>query len=188
MTARRWIFALLIGGFLVLLATPFLVLKYRVARSAAFCDAVEALPRAELERFASRCDRLLQERGGPDAELQFIKDATILAQFALVGRTPDEIVVEKDHVGIHYFSGNWRYSTSAFWDEEYSPDGDPIRVLKITYGTFGWRILCKRGANKWVERTAAMRLDSDGDGLQTAVIAVASALPAAVAHPCRSAE
>jgi len=32
-----------------------------------------------------------------------------------------------------------------------------------------------------------MRLDFDGDGLQTAVIAVVSALPVAVAHPCRSA-
>lgn len=38
-------------------------------------------------------------------------------------------------------------------------------------------------ANNRVERTAAMRFDLDGDGLQTAVIAVASALPAAVAHP-----
>ena len=44
------------------------------------------------------------------------------------------------------------------------------------------------GANKWVERTAAMRFSFDGDGLQTAVVAVASALPAAVAHPCRSAK
>jgi hypothetical protein len=33
-----------------------------------------------------------------------------------------------------------------------------------------------------------MRLDFDGDGLQTAVIAGVSALPAAVAHPCRYAE
>lgn len=40
--------------------------------------------------------------------------------------------------------------------------------------------------NNRVERTAAIRLDFDGDGLQTAVIAVVSALPAAVAHPCRS--
>lgn len=40
-------------------------------------------------------------------------------------------------------------------------------------------------ANNRVERTAAMRFDFDGDGLQTAVIAVVSALPAAVAHPCR---
>ena len=39
--------------------------------------------------------------------------------------------------------------------------------------------------NNRVERTAAMRLDFDGDGLQTAVIAVVSTLPAAVAHPCR---
>lgn len=37
--------------------------------------------------------------------------------------------------------------------------------------------------NNRVERTAAMRFGFDGDGLQTAVIAVVSALPAAVAHP-----
>jgi hypothetical protein len=39
--------------------------------------------------------------------------------------------------------------------------------------------------NNRVERTAAMRLDFDGDGLQTVVVAVVSTLPAAVAHPCR---
>lgn len=39
--------------------------------------------------------------------------------------------------------------------------------------------------NNRVERTAAARLDFDGDGSQTAVVAVVSALPAAVAHPCR---
>jgi hypothetical protein len=39
--------------------------------------------------------------------------------------------------------------------------------------------------NNRVERTAAMRLDFDRDGLQIAVVAVASALPAAVAHPGR---
>jgi hypothetical protein len=150
MIPRRWIWTLLIGGFLLVLAAPFLVLQFRIARSAAFCDAVEGLPRVELEEFASRCDRLLQERGGPDADLQFIKDATLLARFALAGRTPDEIVVKKDHVGIHFFTGNWRHSTSAFWMEEHSPDGDRIQILKITYGTFGWRILCQRevsGAN-----------------------------------------
>ena len=39
--------------------------------------------------------------------------------------------------------------------------------------------------NKSLERTAAMRFGLDGDGLQAAVVAVESALPAAVAHPCR---
>lgn len=39
--------------------------------------------------------------------------------------------------------------------------------------------------NNRVERPAAMRFGLDGDGLQTAVVAAASALPAAVAHPCR---
>lgn len=47
--------------------------------------------------------------------------------------------------------------------------------------------MTKAHSNNRVERTAAMRLYFDGDGLQIAVIAVASALPAAVAHPCRSA-
>jgi hypothetical protein len=40
------------------------------------------------------------------------------------------------------------------------------------------------GFNDRVERTAAMRLDLIVDGWQTAVVAVASALPAAVADPC----
>jgi hypothetical protein len=35
-----------------------------------------------------------------------------------------------------------------------------------------------------MERTATPCLDCDADGLQTAVVAVANALPAAVAHPC----
>ena len=39
--------------------------------------------------------------------------------------------------------------------------------------------------NNRVERTAAMRLDFDGDCHQIAVVAVVSTLPAAVAHPCR---
>ena len=38
--------------------------------------------------------------------------------------------------------------------------------------------------NNRMERTAAMRLDFDGDGLQTAEVAVASALQAAVIPPC----
>ena len=42
-------------------------------------------------------------------------------------------------------------------------------------------------ANKQVERTAAPRFGLIGDGLQTAVVAVVSTLPAAVAHPGRSA-
>ena len=41
--------------------------------------------------------------------------------------------------------------------------------------------------NNRVERTAAMRFGFDSDGLQTAVVAVVSTLPAAVAHPCRQA-
>jgi len=41
-------------------------------------------------------------------------------------------------------------------------------------------------ANNRVERTAAMRFGFDGDGLQTTIIAVASAPPVTVAHPCRN--
>ena len=44
-------------------------------------------------------------------------------------------------------------------------------------------IAAQRSGAIRVERPAAMRFGFDGDGLQTAVIAVASALPAAVAHP-----
>lgn len=39
-----------------------------------------------------------------------------------------------------------------------------------------------------VERTAATRFGFHGDGMRTAVVAVVSALPTAVAHPCRSPE
>lgn len=43
----------------------------------------------------------------------------------------------------------------------------------------------KPAANNRVERTTAMRFSLIGDGRQTAVVAVVSTLPAAVAHPCR---
>jgi hypothetical protein len=72
------------------------------------------------------------------------EDDSILAQFSLVGRKPYEIAVDKNGVAIKYFNGNWRYSAIAIWGEEKSPNGDPMKVLKITYGTFGWRILCQR--------------------------------------------
>ncbi len=143
MTTRAWIVALLIGALLLVFAVPFGILRYRVAKSRAFCDAVEALPRSELEQFASRCDRLTLERGGPGAGVQFIVDTNILAQFALAGRRPYEIVLEKGTLGIKYIKGNWRYSTLALWEDDNSADGKPIRVLKITYGTFGWRVLCQ---------------------------------------------
>jgi hypothetical protein len=135
---------LLIGVLLVAAITPFVVLRYRIGRSVAFCDAVEALPREQLEEYASRCDRLMMEKGGPKAELQLIRDTNILAQFALVGRRPYEIVVQEGAVAIKHIGGNWRYSTIAIWDEDFSANGEPIKVLKITSGTFGWRILCRR--------------------------------------------
>jgi hypothetical protein len=47
------------------------------------------------------------------------------------------------------------------------------------------KMMEKGSPNNRVERTAAMRLDFDGDELQIAVVSVASTPPAAVAHPCR---
>ena len=148
MTTRARVLSLVIGALLLLTAVPFGVLQFRVAKSRAFCDAVQALPSGELDQFADRCERLLRERGGPEAKLDSIRDTNVLAQFSLIGRRPYEIVVEKHLVGIHFIKGNWRYSTSAFWDEDYLTDGDPIRVLKMTYGTFGWRVLCQRTARR----------------------------------------
>jgi hypothetical protein len=144
MTTRAWVVSLLIGALLLVLAVRFGLLQYRVAKSRAFCDAVEALPQNDLDQMASRCDNLMRERGGPEAGLEFITDSKILAQFALAGRTPYEIMLEKGTVGIKYICGNWRYSTIAIWGEDFSSNGDPIRVLEITYGTHGWRILSKR--------------------------------------------
>lgn len=144
MTTRARVLSLVIGALLLLAAVPFGVLQSRVAKSRAFCDAVEALPRGELDKVASRCDGLMREHGGPKAGLEFIHDASTLAQFALAGKTPYEIVLEKGTIGIKYIGGNWRYSTIAIWGEDYSPNGDRIRVLKITYGTYGWRILSQR--------------------------------------------
>jgi len=144
MTTRVRIVSLLLGSLLLLAAAPLGVLQYRIAKSRAFCDAVQALPGSELDQVASRCDRLMRERGGPEAGLEFIRDGSTLAHFALAGKTPYEIVLEKGTVGIKYVGGNWRYTTIALWGEDYSPNGDRIRVLKITYGTYGWRILSRR--------------------------------------------
>src|SRR4051794_11000237 len=144
MTTRARVSLLLIGALLLTAAAPFGVRQYRIAKSRAFCDAVEALPRSELNEVASRCDRLMREHGGPEAGLECIKDTSTLAQFALAGTTPYEIVLEKGTVGIKYVGGNWRYSTIAIWGEDYSAHGDRIRVLKIAYGTYGWRILSQR--------------------------------------------
>ncbi|MCX6915891.1 MAG: hypothetical protein NT167_23075, partial [Verrucomicrobia bacterium] len=108
MTTQARIYSLLVGALLLLVAVPFGVLRYRVAKSRAFCDAVEALPRSELDEFASRCDRLMRQRGGPEAGLEFIADTNILAQFALSGKTPYEIVLEKGTVCIKYIKGDWR--------------------------------------------------------------------------------
>jgi hypothetical protein len=143
MTKRAWVVSVMVGAVLLLAAAPFGVLRYRIAKSAAFCDSVQALPHSELDQYASQCESLLRQRGGPHAGLEFIKDTNILGQFSLGGRRPYEIVVQNDTVGVHFINGNWRYSTSAFWSGEYSSNR-PIRVLKITYGTFGWRILCER--------------------------------------------
>jgi hypothetical protein len=151
----------LVSALVVALAIPYGVLRYRVARSAAFCDAVESLPRAELEQFATRCEHLVSTHCGKDAGLQVIVDSSTLGQSALVGRPPYEIVVKRGTVGIKYFKGNWRYSTLAVWDEDSSPNGEAIMVLKITYGTFGWRVLCQRESLKDGKTKAAARANAD---------------------------
>lgn len=88
----------------------------------------------------------MRERGGPKAGLlELIADTNIVAQFTLAGRRPYEVVLENGTVGIKYFGGNWRYSTLAIWEEGYSPNGEPITALKITYGTYGWRVLSQGG-------------------------------------------
>ena len=140
MTTRRRIYLLLIVALLLLVAAPFGVLRYRIARSAAFYDAVAALPHHELAEFVNRCNRLIRERGGSDA---IIADTNILAQFTLAGRKPYEIVLQKGMVGIKYFKRGWgsvHYSALVFLDEEYATNGEMVRVLKVAYGNFGRRI------------------------------------------------
>lgn len=152
MTTRRQIVILLSVALLLLVAAPFGLLRYRIARSAAFYDAVGALPRHELEEFGVRCARLVRERGGTEAHIEFIADSTILTQFTLVGRTPYEVIlqVSKDSpnglVTIKYFKPGWgsvHYSALVFWDEDYAKngEGDLVRVLRVCYGNFGRRIL-----------------------------------------------
>jgi hypothetical protein len=87
----------------------------------------------------------MRDRGDSQDEHEIILDTNILDQFALAGRRPYEIVLEKDFVFIKYIKGNWRYTTVAIWEKDFSPNGDPMRTLKITYGTYGWRILSQRG-------------------------------------------
>ena len=140
----RRISGLLIGALALAAAMHYGLLHYRIARSAAFCDAAEALPKDELEQYANRCDRLLIEQDASDASPRFITDAKILAQFSLAGRVPYEIVVSRSSLGVKHIDGNWRYSTIVIWDEDWTETGEPIKVLKMTYGTYGWRNLHKR--------------------------------------------
>lgn len=91
---------------------------------------------------------MISVRGGRDGSLQFVVDTDTLDQFALAGKKPYEIVVEKGTVGVKYFKGDGRYSALALWEDTYSSSGEPIRVLKITYGTYGWRILCRGESSK----------------------------------------
>ena len=83
MTTRKRVAVLLIGVPLLAVATAFGVRNYRIARSAAFCDAVEALPRAELEHYAARCDQLMFEGDASQEGPRFVTDTNILAQFTL---------------------------------------------------------------------------------------------------------
>jgi hypothetical protein len=144
MTRLHWFSITMVGALLLLIGVPFGLLKYRIAKAAAFCDAVEALPRGALDQVAARCERLSEERGGPNAGLEFIRDTNILAQFTLAGRRPYEIVVEQDTVGLKFIKGNWRYSTLAIWEKDRSSSKETIAVLKIIDGSTGWRILSQR--------------------------------------------
>jgi len=144
MTVKARIYLLLVGALLLLVAVLFGIRQYRIGRTAAFCRAVGEMPPAELARFADRCDQLMWERGGPGAGLEFIRDDKTLARFTLVGTTPYEIVVEKGHVGLKYHKGHWSYSDLLFWGEDYAQDGECIRVLKIAYGSGGFRVLAQR--------------------------------------------
>ncbi len=145
MTAGSWKVYLLVSALVLLIATPIGVRRFRIARTAAFCEAVGALPTADLADFASRCDLLMWERGGPGAEHDFIRDPKILDRFALVRRTPYEIVVDKGDVIFKYFHGHWSYSDVLIWGEDLDPrDGHKIRVLRIAYGSSGSRVLCER--------------------------------------------
>jgi hypothetical protein len=142
--AQALIYFAVIAGLLLQLVVPIGIQRYRISRTAAFCDAIEALPPSELDRFASGCDRLMWEHGGPARGLDFVRDTNILARFSIAGRTPYEIVLEKGNVGIKNFKGGWRYSDLLLWGEDYASNGDRIRTLKITYGDHAWRTLCER--------------------------------------------
>jgi hypothetical protein len=145
MTKLRWVYLAFLGALLLLVGVPYGVLKYRIAKSIAFCEAVSALPRPELALVESRCERLVLQRGGPVAGLDFIRDTNVLVQFSLAGRTPYEIVVQQDTVALKYIKGNWRYDTLAIWEhDDTGPNGDPVTVFKIASGSGGWWILNQR--------------------------------------------
>ena len=148
MTARSAASRLLpyfaIAAVLMILAGTYGVRWYRITRTAHFCAAVADLPPGELEGLASTCDRLMWDRGGPEAELQFIRETDVLSQFSLIGREPYEIVVEKGVVALKFFDGDWRYSDLLLWKEDFAPDGERVRTLKITYGDGVWQTLFQR--------------------------------------------
>lgn len=154
MTARSRTYFVIVLALVLLVGIPMGVRQYRIARTAAFCEAVGELPAAELAEFADRCDLLLWERDGPGAETDIIRDSKVLARFALVRRTPYEIVVGRGNVMLKYFRGHWSYSDGLMWGVETDDrDGHPIQVLKLAYGTYGWRILHRReaGRHSWIK-------------------------------------
>jgi hypothetical protein len=87
--------------------------------------------------------------------------------------------------GLSLFTGRISLWVYERYRSTMNHDGANKWVERTATNTGGLTITGHDGANKWVERTAAMRFGLDGDGLQTAVIAVVSTLPAAVAHPSR---
>jgi hypothetical protein len=143
MSKRCWIFLAVPGALLLSVGVRYGFLQYRIARSDAFCEAVAALPRPELDSVASRCEHLLREHGGPQAGGDRIRDQDILAQFSLAGKVPYEVVVVQDSVGLKYIAGNWRYSTLAVWEHDLGPSGEPTTVFKIGSGSHSWWILSR---------------------------------------------
>ena len=142
---RTWVYSLVpylvVIALLSLAVSPFAVRHYRMGKTAAFSRAVAALPARELEQFASRCDRLIWERIGTGQGLEFIDSTNILNQFRLAGENPYSIVLEKVTVQPRYFVvavkyfKSQRYGAIIFWNDDVSQKGDPVRVLKICYGT-----------------------------------------------------
>jgi hypothetical protein len=147
MSKRFWIIAvaLLIGVYVLAHVATLGVRQYRAARSAAFCEAVAALPPETLHEWAMQCDRLTQTAARAETNLSFT-DAETLNRFTALGRSPYAIFAEKDSVTVKYTKGHWSYSTLMLWGESYSTNGRPIMALKIISGSGWWHVLSEKDA------------------------------------------